>query len=150
MTDYAIDFRTLAADSSWNASALYDAFYNGLSERIKDELAARDPPKDVNALIDLSIRIDQRLRDRRRERGIRGPNLPPAFLSASSPPPVKEPTPFSVTDPEPMQLGRSKLSQAERERRMSHKLCLYCGQSGHMVRVCPVKGGAQEGTGGPC
>ncbi len=34
--DYAIEFRTLAADSGWNQPALVDAFFNGLSERVKD------------------------------------------------------------------------------------------------------------------
>jgi len=34
--DYSIEFRTLAAESQRNSSSLADAFYNGLSDVIKD------------------------------------------------------------------------------------------------------------------
>ena len=43
-SDYAIDFRTLATASGWNPDAQYDAFLNGLSEAIKDEIATCEPP----------------------------------------------------------------------------------------------------------
>lgn len=36
VADYAIEFRTLSADSGWNASALADAFIRGLSSSVKD------------------------------------------------------------------------------------------------------------------
>uniref|UniRef100_G3NES4 Retrotransposon gag domain-containing protein n=1 Tax=Gasterosteus aculeatus TaxID=69293 RepID=G3NES4_GASAC len=32
VSDYAVDFRTLAADSSWNSDSLFNAFLNGLSD----------------------------------------------------------------------------------------------------------------------
>ena len=67
VTDYSIEFRTLAAESDWNATSLTDAFYNVLSDDIKDELAARDPLTDLDALVAMAIRIDGRLQDRRRE-----------------------------------------------------------------------------------
>lgn len=51
----SIEFQTVAADSKWNSRSLYDAFYNGLSVVIKDELVAPDPPLDV--LIALVIGI---------------------------------------------------------------------------------------------
>jgi hypothetical protein len=70
VTDYSIEFRTLAADSDWNASSLTDAFYNGLSDDIKDELAARDPPTVLDALVATAIRIDGRLQERGRERAL--------------------------------------------------------------------------------
>ncbi|KAI3373193.1 hypothetical protein L3Q82_006509 [Scortum barcoo] len=34
--DYAIEFRTLAADSGWNGSAINNAFVNGLMEELKE------------------------------------------------------------------------------------------------------------------
>ena len=40
VADYAVDFRTLSAKSAWNTEALFDMFLHGLSEVIKDELAA--------------------------------------------------------------------------------------------------------------
>lgn len=67
VSDYAIDFRTLAARCSWNVDALYDAFLNGLTNTVKDELATRELPATLNSLIDLAIRIDSRLKQRQRE-----------------------------------------------------------------------------------
>ena len=32
-----------------------------------------------------------------------------------------------------------KITYEERQRRMTNKLCLYCGGSGHQVASCPVK-----------
>ena len=83
VVDYSIDFRTLAAESDWNSSLLTDAFYNGLSDVIKDVLAARDPLADLDTLIATAIRIDGRLQERRRERVLttspcsRQPSPPP-------------------------------------------------------------------------
>ena len=38
VSDYAIDFQTLATDSGWEGRALINAFLHGLSEAVKDEL----------------------------------------------------------------------------------------------------------------
>lgn len=38
VTDYSIEFQTLAVESDWNTSSLTDTFYNGISDDIKDEL----------------------------------------------------------------------------------------------------------------
>lgn len=53
--DYAIELQPLSADSGWNDSALIDAFLHGLAARVKD---------DLDGLIDLSNKIDRRLRER--------------------------------------------------------------------------------------
>lgn len=42
VSTYAIEFRTLAADSGQNDSSLWDAFHNGLSEGIQDLLVMLD------------------------------------------------------------------------------------------------------------
>jgi len=64
----AINFRTFAIQSGWNSEALLSSFHQSLSESIKDELVSREEPADLEGLIALSIRIDNRLRERRRER----------------------------------------------------------------------------------
>ncbi len=38
-----------------------------------------------------------------------------------------------------MQIGYTKVSVEERERRRVNRLCFYCGQSGHQCRSCPNK-----------
>ena len=58
--DYAIHFRTLAAESGWNNTALYDIFLKGLSADIQDLLVSLDLPTSLDALITLAIRTDNR------------------------------------------------------------------------------------------
>uniref|UniRef100_A0A3P9LPJ3 CCHC-type domain-containing protein n=1 Tax=Oryzias latipes TaxID=8090 RepID=A0A3P9LPJ3_ORYLA len=148
---YSIDFRILAAECGWDEKALTGIFYRGLREDIKDELAARDETSSLEELISLSTRLDNRLRERRRERAGGTP-----YSSRFSPPelrhqPVSPPaaaqraaTPTSapiqlVSSEEPMQLGRTRLSAEERQRRFHQGLCIYCGLSGHLRRSCPAR-----------
>lgn len=63
VADYAVDFRTLATESSWNLDALFHTFLHELSKGIKDKLAALEIPLDLDSLITLSIRIDGRLQE---------------------------------------------------------------------------------------
>lgn len=51
MTDYAIEFRTLAATSQWNPEALAARFLDELVEDIKDEIYACEPPGLLDDLI---------------------------------------------------------------------------------------------------
>ena len=156
VSDYSIKFRTLAAESDWNSASLIDAFHHGLSDRIKDELAARDMLDNFDALVDLAIRIDARLRERRRERGVStipqtSANTRPfvqrcGLLNLFSD--VNRQTDSSSDDPEPMQLGRTRLSVTERQRRIRENKCLYCGQDGHFASSCPVKGAAHQSSRG--
>ncbi|KAI3370011.1 hypothetical protein L3Q82_024433 [Scortum barcoo] len=81
---YSVDFRILAAASGWDSLALKGIFYKGLAEKIKDELSLRDEPDSLDSLISLAIRIDNRLRERQRERGTLMPKL--AQPASASPP----------------------------------------------------------------
>lgn len=67
--DYAIGFRTLAAESGWNQPALVDAFFNILSEWVKDFLTPLDLPSELDALISLAAKIEKRLLEWDRTRG---------------------------------------------------------------------------------
>lgn len=146
VSTYSVDFRILATECGWDEKALQGVFLRGLSEEVKDELAARDETNSLEDLISLAIRLDTRLRERRRERSVRrGPSYPSARQLSATPvlhSDQSSPTPF-VTTPtvseEPMQLGRMKLSPEERLRRINQRLCMYCGEAGHIVPNCPVR-----------
>ncbi len=148
VADYSIEFRVLAAGSGWNDAALRGVFFKGLSEQLKDELAVRDETASLDSLISLAVRLDNRLRERRRERSFQPPaprssSLPavqPLISQPSESPATRQPLPTlsrPSPDPEPMQLGRARLSPEERLRRMSSRECLYCGQKGHFIASCP-------------
>ena len=43
------------------------------------------------------------------------------------------------SEPEPMEVGVTRLPAPERCRRRQLRLCLYCGQGGHQLQRCPVR-----------
>ncbi|KAI2661634.1 Transposon Tf2-6 polyprotein [Labeo rohita] len=122
--DYALDFRTLAAQSGWNDGPLKLHYRRGLNSDLQVELACRDEGLTLNQYIDLSIRIDNVMRSRKPSRLFTAP-----FQTQ----------PSTASNPEPMQLGTTKLTVEERERRIRNNLCLYCGQAGHIRASCPTR-----------
>lgn len=140
--DYALD---LAAESACNPEALFDVFLHGLSEVIKDELAARELPLDVDSLNAFTIPVaDGRLWECRREREsvpccrrsssisnlpLRNPGNPrsPHFRVDPMSAEVSRRSPRVVESslPEPMQLGRARLSPTERLRRLNIHFFIY-------------------------
>lgn len=134
VADYAIEFRTMAADSGWNSAALFDAFVSGLSDSLQDQLAPLDLPADLDSVISMAIRIDNRLTERRRNKSKDAVDPPPqrrrSPLDTTSSWRPRHPSPpaFRTTVPpgsveEPMQLGRAKLSMAERQRPLKGGVC---------------------------
>ncbi|XP_057712509.1 uncharacterized protein LOC130929420 [Corythoichthys intestinalis] len=146
VADFAIDFRTLAADSDWNPSALSDVFFQALSDPIKLAMVAIDIPGDLDSLIALAMQIDRRLAERDQE-GKRLPRQHPhrdqgnphTFLPSPQRRLPHSLRPQEQTPEEPMQLGRTRLTPGERQRRAREGLCFYCGQRGHVVNNCQVK-----------
>ncbi|KAI2663508.1 Transposon Tf2-9 polyprotein [Labeo rohita] len=122
--EYALDFRTLAAQSGWNDGPLKLHYRQGLRPDLQVELACRDEDLSLNQYIDLSIRVDSVMRARKTSRPFT---------------PVSLPAPNTQEPPEPMQLGATKLSTEERERRLRGNLCLYCGLAGHIRANCPTR-----------
>lgn len=59
IADFAVEFWVLAAYARWNDEALQTVIQKGISNQIKDELAAQDKPKGLNALISLTIELDK-------------------------------------------------------------------------------------------
>ncbi|KAK3508689.1 hypothetical protein QTP70_004203 [Hemibagrus guttatus] len=106
VTEYAIQFRTLAAKSGWNEQALLAAYRQGLS-----------PQSCVHRSQDQSRPYNRRDR----------------------PEPVSPPEPAPEPAPEPMQLETTHLNPAERQRRLTQSLCLYCGDPGHALPACPIR-----------
>ena len=141
--DYAIHFRTLAAESGWNNTALYDVFLKGLSPDIQDLLVPLDLPTSLDELIALAIRTDNRRNQLRKQwverRGeYHGATVTPETRWPTSPRALPD-NATSRNEEEPMQLGRTRLTPEERQRRRQEGRCFYCGESGHLVSACPVK-----------
>ncbi|KAI2644393.1 Transposon Tf2-6 polyprotein [Labeo rohita] len=133
VSDYSIEFRTLAAECQWNEEAQWDMFLHRLADRVQNEIYALELPATLNGLIDLALRVDSRLsRAERRRLPVRLPPGETSTLRASGGDTVSP-----VYDHEPMQVGRARLSREEKERRRSQGLCMYCGAAGHFAYNCP-------------
>lgn len=143
LTKYTAEFRRLQADLAYNDAAYMTLYRNGLSDEIKDELARRDDPLDLQHLIDLSTRIDNRLYARKLEKQSRGSVRTPANVHTEIIPrasvTVETPSSFTAGGMVPMDLSatavrkRGPLTDVERKHRLDNNLCLYCGQSGHIA-----------------
>ncbi|KAI2655942.1 Transposon Tf2-8 polyprotein [Labeo rohita] len=123
VNDYTLRFRTLAAASGWNETALLGAYRQGLNPEIRAAMALYDDSIGLETFLQRTTRVSQQL--------------------AACQPPVTAPQSASVAActpvPEPMQMDSTRLSRTERNRRITLGLCLYCGQNGHLIRNCPIR-----------
>lgn len=112
------------------------SFQKWLPDKIRDELAVGDDARLLDELVDQAIRLDNRMRERRMERGGQQEFVFRSFAT-SAPPEVSQPSDTlpsisssslgsSGTD-EPMHLGWSKLTLQEMRRRRQ------CG--GYLLRL---------------
>lgn len=116
--DFAIKFHTLAAQSIWNETALVVVFREGFNRELKAEMACRDNNVTLSQYTSTAICLDnQRCQHR----------TPTSTTNQSQ----------SEESTEPMQLGRSRISEGEHERR--YQLCFYCRQPGQRIFQCPAK-----------
>ncbi len=129
--DYALSFRTLAAQTGWrDAEPLKLFFCKGLNHELQSELACRDEGKTLEQFINLAIHLDNLLRS------LRLPRSSVSTAAMATAPPAAE----------PMQIGVTHLSGEERERRVRLNLCLYCGLPGHMRASCPTRPSRNNAT----
>ncbi|KAI2655839.1 Transposon Tf2-6 polyprotein [Labeo rohita] len=127
--DYTLRFRTLAAQTGWPPEPLKAIYRKGLSHDLQSELACRDEGKTLEQFMELTIQIDNLMRSRRGGRQTQPARPAPSASNYSA----------TSSSPEPMQIGRTHLTEEERERRLRDNLCLYCGQPGHIRATCPIR-----------
>uniref|UniRef100_A0A3B3Y7H1 CCHC-type domain-containing protein n=1 Tax=Poecilia mexicana TaxID=48701 RepID=A0A3B3Y7H1_9TELE len=114
VAEFSIEFRTLAAASDWNGCALKSAFFHALNDSIKDE-------------------------ERRSQRHERLPVRFPGLAMQRAPQPAQSGNLTPDSEPEPMQIVRTRLTPEERQRRRELNQCMYCGKPGHYIASCPVR-----------
>jgi hypothetical protein len=150
---YTADFKQLQSKIDWDDAPLKTAYYNGLKENIKDEMAHNDRPETLKDMVELAVRIDNRIFERAQEK-------------KSQPRPIIANTGRSrrfhvarrdrdgdvIMDIDkvqeykkgprkdarkPYKPQRDGVSERERQKRFEEKACLKCGQQGHFRRDCP-------------
>jgi Retrotransposon gag protein/Zinc knuckle/WCCH motif len=150
---YYSRFQQLSARLDWDDSALTSAYYEGLSEQVKDEMGI-DPPQTLKKLVEVSIKTDGWLYERRMEKkgGYSGYTGHTGWLRNRSfgrqGRDQGDPMDLSLMErgrssrpDKPRFGGRGQGGNKEREKRRRDNLCFNCGKSGHRAREC--KGTAQ-------
>jgi Retrotransposon gag protein len=138
---YIAEFRQHSSLLTWNEDALISQFVEGLSDSIKDELAKTEPPTGLKDLFEMTVRLDNRLRDRDMDRR--------EASKSTDPPARKEPRVYapSATSSRPKLNSAdrassrpppARLSEKQKEYRRKHNLCMYCGGQGHVAPECPI------------
>ncbi|KAK3531883.1 hypothetical protein QTP70_034386 [Hemibagrus guttatus] len=128
--DYAIMFRTLAARSGWNDASLWAVFRAGLNPELQTELACRAEATTLSQFVATAIRLDNL---RRQHRAEASRAIPVRHRRQTDYPSFREEA------PEPMQLGRSRLTDPPHSPQGRMRLCYHCGASGHQSSRCPER-----------
>ncbi len=113
VSDYTLQFCTLAATNGWNEAALLTAYRQGLDSQIRMQMAIYDDSMGLENFMLLAGQISQ-------------------LITACHSDDIALP-PAGYPGPEPMQMDATRLTSMERARRLSSGLCLYCGSSGHFI-----------------
>jgi len=132
--EYAIEFRTLAAQSGWNDVSLKALFRRSLNMELQAELACKGEEHSFPEYVTLAIKIDNLMRTHRPQSKLTKPMHTSQTTQISDSSHAND-----HASPEPMQLGVTRLSTDERSRRLIQNLCFYCGNTGHRNAVCPLK-----------
>ena len=140
---YSAEFKRLAVDTDWNDPALCFQYYRGLKEALKDELAKLPRVECLDVLMDLCIRLDTRLHERRLEKhhnpshgtAINHTIMHPMITRHHPPAATPAPVPNRM-ELDAVQERRGPLTEDEKQRRRRLGLCLYCGLAGHQANAC--------------
>ena len=118
----------------------------GLAPSIQDLLVPLDLPTDLDALITLATRTDnrrlqfQRQRESKLKIPVRVTTAPDSRWPTSQwSLPDAQPHLLTTPEEEAMQLGRARLTPEEHQKRQQEGRWFYCGGVGHLISSCPVK-----------
>src|SRR5436190_13091535 len=149
VSTYASEFRRLEAYITWNDQAVFDRFYEGLCENVKDGLVHENPrPTLLEDLISAALRIDGRIYEHILERksasarhGSTSRQSTVSRPTTSAPPPTLHqsvpPTRTNAHDAStPMELDQQQdpLSPEEKQRRVEFAI-LKCGCKAHHAQI---------------
>ncbi len=119
---FTIYIRTLAASSGWNETALLSAYHRGLNPRLRQQMLIFEDAVGLESFLLKPQQVSQHL------------------CAVSAEERTSDISPINNSpNHEAMQTDQHHLSATERQRRIRLKLCLYCGEEGHLHQTCPVR-----------
>ena len=142
---YSADFHLLSTNIPWDDQALMEQFHFGLRNNVKDLLLAfPEEPKSLTEAISHTVRCDNRLFKWHSEcqfQMLRTRSQPTYASIVAKPFPRKSFITSPKNTPTPMEIDTTRrygpLSEEEKQRRRTNRLCLYCSGPGHIVVNCP-------------
>ena len=139
---YTDQFNQLALRLDWDDAALTQMYYNGLKDFVKDWMMP-NPPGKLDKMQEMSIQVDNRLYERRLEKGGRQDHSYYRSNTGRRYDSHHDPMDLSMAQHGRPQhtrkrgsTGRSSVPPKEKERRKKQNLCFNCGKSGHRAREC--------------
>jgi len=131
-TAYTAEFQQHMGKTSWNGDALRYRYYKGLKEFIKDEIARSDKPDDLQDMIELAVKIDDRAYERALEK--RGSYSNHSFKKKNRGNYWPQPMELDATFKNSGKPGRTR--DPKKERQLKERLCFNCDKPGHLAREC--------------
>lgn len=135
--------------NGWNEEALQCAFLRSLNKQVKDELGLKDESDSLDTLVSLAIRLDNCMREKRRQRASHSPCLcstsstPPLIrqpcLGASAWPPGSCPLPLAQRRGHETGPGPAPKPSLKHVRWFKAGECIYRGNLGHFLPTCPLQ-----------
>lgn len=167
-SQYLADFNKHIERTGWNAEAKKSSLLSGLSTELRNLLIHHDTENmNLRELTTLCQRLDTKLRashastsrptrfgTQNESNTARAPllstNLPATaivstprpfrpFLTGANATPVAERTTTQGGTRMDLSNTRKPLTDAEKQHRRDNRLCLYCGEPGHVAITCPKK-----------
>jgi hypothetical protein len=136
VSEYAAKFLQQTARMNFEDNAYIPWFYDGLKEKVKDEIARVGRPKKMAALVDLATKIDNRLWEREVERKRQGPGV---WGQKKEPKGAKK---NNYSDPyglQPMDIDSRQTTNDPNGQKKKDGKCYYCEKPGHFARDCRKK-----------
>lgn len=137
--DYSAKFQQYSAQTEWDEAALTARFYQGLKDRIKDDIARGERPARLELMISTAVRIDNRQYEREMER--KGTYRFPARIGSKTNNKPRGGYQQPYYGPMPMELDGTQPRNDRKHGGKSQNTkktfsCYNCGKPGHYAKDC--------------